>query len=152
MWGIRSSGVGIAWLPEQAWLNTILVMFQSPRTRRVCDFQTLLVQGPFEKVLLPRLFWGNIRKKSWKPKKIFAKKQKIMVNSTPSILQTHGKFYYSHFIDQKMMVNSTPSIFWYKKCWQILLLPFFDKKVMVNSTPFIFFCGKIVGFSSWYPY
>ena len=24
-----------------------------------------------------------------------------MVNSTPSILQIHGKFYYSHFFDQK---------------------------------------------------
>jgi len=41
-------------------------------------------------------------RKSQNPKKIFAKKQKLMVNFTPSILQIHGKFYYSPpFFDSK---------------------------------------------------
>ena len=81
---------------------------------RSLDFQTILVLRPLQKVLLPRLFWGsNIPEKKLKTKKNFAKKLKLVVNSTPSILQNHRKFYYCHFFD--------------KKWWKILLLPFFVK-------------------------
>ena len=82
-----------------------------------------------------------------------------MINSSPFILQIHGRFYSFHFTNSweilllsfyKFMGNSTTLTFLMKNdgkfysfhftnSWEILLLPLLDQKMMENSTPSIFF-------------
>ena len=70
-----------------------------------------------------------------------------MVNSTPSILQIHGKFYYSHFLIKQ---NSNPSIF-LKQEVVVNSTPSLIQTVVMNSTPSNFL-KKIVEFSFFSPY